>query len=43
MFYTYRRPNRYWVHYRTLRFAVEIIVTLSVAVLCSYLILRMPW
>jgi hypothetical protein len=41
MFYTHKSKNWYWVHYRTLRFALEAIATLGVAALCSYLILRL--
>jgi hypothetical protein len=43
MFYTHNAKNWYWVHYRTLRFALEAISTLGVAALCSYLILRLHW
>jgi hypothetical protein len=32
--------QKFWLHYRSLRLAVEILTVLGVAALCSYLILQ---
>ena len=32
--------GKFWLHYRSLRLALEVCLMLGVAVLCSYLILR---
>jgi hypothetical protein len=35
--------SKFWLHYRSLRLAVEIVVVLGTATLCSYLILETRW
>ncbi len=35
-----RWQRQFWLHYRSLRFAAEVVATLGTAALCSYLILQ---
>jgi hypothetical protein len=35
--------RKFWLHYRSLRLAVEVIATLGTAALFSYLILQTRW
>jgi hypothetical protein len=35
--------RKFWLHYRSLRLTLEIVVMLGAATLCSYLILQTRW